>query len=84
MDFDHGLNAAVNKIRDAVNYFSENPQFIETLPNGYRFKAAVDFGTPAALEVAVPLPDAMERSHECAGRPRAGTIAVPARWFACS
>ena len=56
VDFDHGLNATVNKIRDALNDSADNPRFIETLPNGYRFKCAVDYGVPAALETATPLP----------------------------
>ena len=42
VDFDHGLNTAVNKIREALNDPADNPRFIETLPNGYRFIAAVD------------------------------------------
>lgn len=42
VDFDHGLNTAVNKIREALNDSADNPRFIETLPIGYRFIAAVD------------------------------------------
>jgi TolB-like protein/DNA-binding winged helix-turn-helix (wHTH) protein len=41
VDFDHGLNTAVSKIRDALNDPADNPRFIETLPNGYRFIAPV-------------------------------------------
>lgn len=78
VDFDHGLNAAVNKIRDALNDSAENPQFIETLPNGYRFKGVVDFVNPSALAIAVPGPDAAERP--VLGLrfwpPRAGIIAI--------
>jgi len=38
VDFDHGLNAAVRRLRDALDDSAENPQFIETLPrHGYRF-----------------------------------------------
>ena len=37
VDFDHGLNTAVNKIREAMSDSAEEPQYIETLPNGYRF-----------------------------------------------
>src|ERR1700691_1439410 len=37
VDFDHGLNTAVNKIREARSDSAEEPRYIETLPNGYRF-----------------------------------------------
>jgi len=37
VDFDHGLNTAVNKIREALSDSAEEPRYIETLPNGYRF-----------------------------------------------
>src|SRR6266568_4502003 len=42
VDFDHGLNAAVNKLRDALNDSAEKPNYVETLPRrGYRFISAV-------------------------------------------
>jgi len=37
VDFDHGLNTAVNKIREALSDSAEEPRYIETLPTGYRF-----------------------------------------------
>jgi TolB-like protein/DNA-binding winged helix-turn-helix (wHTH) protein len=41
VDFDHGLNAAVKRLRDALGDTAENPRYIETLPrHGYRFIAA--------------------------------------------
>jgi TolB-like protein/DNA-binding winged helix-turn-helix (wHTH) protein/Flp pilus assembly protein TadD len=40
VDFDHGLNKAVNKIRQALGDSAENPRFVETLGRrGYRFIA---------------------------------------------
>lgn len=40
VDFDHGLNAAVNKLREALNDSADAPTYIETLPRrGYRFIA---------------------------------------------
>lgn len=42
VDFNHGLNRALNKLRDALGDHAENPQFIETIPRrGYRFIAQV-------------------------------------------
>ncbi len=38
VDFDHGLNNAVNRLREALGDSAERPLFIETLPRrGYRF-----------------------------------------------
>jgi TolB-like protein/Tfp pilus assembly protein PilF len=38
VDFDHGLNRAINKLREALGDSAESPRFIETLAKrGYRF-----------------------------------------------
>ncbi|HXJ06683.1 MAG TPA: winged helix-turn-helix domain-containing protein [Candidatus Acidoferrum sp.] len=43
VDFDHGLNNAINKLRDALNDSADAPRFIQTLPRrGYRFIAEVN------------------------------------------
>src|SRR4029077_2133604 len=43
VDFDHGLNQAINKIRDALGDSPETPRFIETVARrGYRFLANVE------------------------------------------
>jgi DNA-binding winged helix-turn-helix (wHTH) protein len=43
VDFDHGLNSAMNKLREALGDSAENPRYIETLPRrGYRFVAPVE------------------------------------------
>jgi len=42
VDFDHGLNNAVNRLRDALGDSASSPSYIETLPRrGYRFIAPV-------------------------------------------
>src|SRR5262249_36990389 len=42
VDFDAGLNTAINRLREALTDSAENPRFIETLPRrGYRFIAPV-------------------------------------------
>lgn len=47
VDFDHGLNIAIAKLREALNDSAEHPRFIETLPKrGYRFLAPVDRDDP--------------------------------------
>jgi DNA-binding winged helix-turn-helix (wHTH) protein len=43
VDFDHGLNAAIKRLRDALGESAEKPIFIETLARrGYRFIAPVE------------------------------------------
>ena len=43
VDFDRGLNAAINRVREALGDSAENPRFVETLPRrGYRFIAPLE------------------------------------------
>jgi DNA-binding winged helix-turn-helix (wHTH) protein len=43
VDFEHGLNAAIQRLRQALGDTAENPRFVETLARrGYRFVAPVD------------------------------------------
>jgi Tol biopolymer transport system component/DNA-binding winged helix-turn-helix (wHTH) protein len=54
VDFDHGLNAAVKRLRDALGDSAENPRFVETLARrGYRFLAPVE--SPSAGISAVQM-----------------------------
>ena len=59
VDFSHGLNAAVNKLREALCDSADEPRYIETLPRrGYRFiapveEATLDFPTAAAMQPVV-------------------------------
>ncbi len=49
VDFNHGLNAAVNKLRGVLNDSAEYPLYIETLPRrGYRFIGKL--GAPAPVD----------------------------------
>ena len=42
VDFDNGLNTAINKLREALGDSADSPRFVETLPRrGYRFLAPV-------------------------------------------
>ena len=43
VDFDHGLNNAVLRLREVLGDSSDNPRFVETIPRrGYRFIAHVE------------------------------------------
>jgi Tol biopolymer transport system component/DNA-binding winged helix-turn-helix (wHTH) protein len=59
VDFEHGLNAAMNKLRRALNDSPDNPRYIETLAGrGYRFIGNLErpqpTATPRAAEPLVP------------------------------
>jgi len=61
VDFDHGLNSAMNRLRETLGDSAENPRFIETLPKrGYRFIAPIEVPPPSASSTvdapAVPPP----------------------------
>ena len=68
VDFEHGLNAAVRRLRDALGDSADVPRFVETLPRrGYRFIAPVT-GLPAGDEPAEPRP-AIEDGRGGVGTP---------------
>jgi Tol biopolymer transport system component/DNA-binding winged helix-turn-helix (wHTH) protein len=49
VDFDHGLNAAIKRLRDALGESAERPIFVETVARrGYRFIGNVEVLTPSA------------------------------------
>lgn len=55
VDFDHGLNTAVQRLRDSLGDTAENPRFIETLPRrGYRFLTPVAADGSSLQTVFVP------------------------------
>jgi DNA-binding winged helix-turn-helix (wHTH) protein len=60
VDFDHGLNTAVNKLRELLGDSASSPRFIETLARrGYRFIAPAQIGAQSnaqpATQPATPL-----------------------------
>ncbi|HEU4936900.1 MAG TPA: winged helix-turn-helix domain-containing protein [Vicinamibacterales bacterium] len=55
VDFEHGLNTAVKKVRQALGDSAESPRFIETLAKrGYRFIGDVQSLEPAGLAADSP------------------------------
>jgi DNA-binding winged helix-turn-helix (wHTH) protein/TolB-like protein/Tfp pilus assembly protein PilF len=51
VEFDHSINAAVKRLRDALGDSAEAPRYIETVARrGYRFAGSVENDRPAQLE----------------------------------
>lgn len=67
VDFDNSLNAAINKIREALGDSADAPRFIETLPRrGYRFLARVE--KPGGSQPIQPATGAADRGGAALGR----------------
>jgi DNA-binding winged helix-turn-helix (wHTH) protein len=59
VDFDHGLNSAVNKIREALSDSAAGPRYVETVSGkGYRFIAPVSWATAPGVDRADSARDA--------------------------
>jgi DNA-binding winged helix-turn-helix (wHTH) protein len=55
VDFDHSLNTAINKVREALGDSASSPRYVETLARrGYRFIAPVRTEAPAAQPEPAP------------------------------
>ena len=71
VDFDLGLNKAVNRIRESLSDSAATPRFIETLPRrGYRFIGSID-----GLHVAAMPPAAAVVQHLLASISSSGILA---------
>ncbi len=71
VDFDHSLNTAVMRLREALGDSSDSPRFIETLPrHGYRFIAPVE-------EILIPEPVKPRPSGEGVEQPASVPATAP-------
>jgi Tol biopolymer transport system component/DNA-binding winged helix-turn-helix (wHTH) protein len=81
VDFEHGLNVAVKKLRRALSDSAENPRFIGTLARrGYRFVAQVEI--VATVDARQPVTYSLSVAEEPAGHseapPSSAAAVVPA------
>ena len=73
IDFDLGLNKAVNRLREALNDSAEHPHFIETFPKrGYRFVATVTGNGAGPAEP--PRVDVPATENSVVGQPAAKSL----------
>src|ERR1700682_476249 len=75
VDFDHGLNSAVARLREPLRDSADKPRFIETVAKrGYRFIGVLDHSVPA-------VPSVPDESHPImkgeAAPPFSGQYALP-------
>jgi TolB-like protein/DNA-binding winged helix-turn-helix (wHTH) protein/Flp pilus assembly protein TadD len=77
VDFEHGLNKAINKIRGALGDSAVSPRFVETVARrGYRFVAEVRVADPAPVRSPAAIePHLAAEAHE--SRDLAGQLAMP-------
>src|SRR5437773_2213431 len=65
VDFDHGLNTAINKLREVLSDSADSPRFIETVPRrGYRFLGPLESLPDGAASQAVTTPQAIDISAQ--------------------
>jgi cholera toxin transcriptional activator len=80
VDFDHGLNTAINKLRQALHDSASEPRYIETVSGkGYRFIAPVMLAEPFSRVAEPPAPappeaDPVKQSAEDAPRTSLGKL----------
>jgi DNA-binding winged helix-turn-helix (wHTH) protein len=82
VDSEHGVNSAVNRIREALGDTANNPRFIETLARrGYRFVAPVERippdSDPSPLPTEQPPADPTAIPAEPESNPRFRILATP-------
>jgi Tol biopolymer transport system component/DNA-binding winged helix-turn-helix (wHTH) protein len=77
VDFEHGVNAAVNRLREALGDSAEKPSYVETLPRrGYRLIVPVAVDAPPSLDQ--PATELPSRRQRVAAKPRQFILALAA------
>src|ERR1700693_1431074 len=85
VDFEHGLNAAMNKVRRARGDAAENPRYIETQPGrGYRFIGTLERSDAAPIPFvpAAPIRETRRRRWLLAAGATLVLAAIAAAWWA--
>jgi TolB-like protein/DNA-binding winged helix-turn-helix (wHTH) protein/Flp pilus assembly protein TadD len=81
VDFDHGLNNAIARIRDVLDDSSGAPRYVETLPRvGYRFIAPLADVRPCAVSApdsVPPVDSAVAPESVLTGEPATDSVSLP-------
>jgi Tol biopolymer transport system component/DNA-binding winged helix-turn-helix (wHTH) protein len=79
VDFNHGLNAAVNKLRETLADSAEEPKYVETLPRrGYRFVGTVESPSVGRLDVGAVSATAVQQPQLAESRIAVAAMNAPA------
>jgi TolB-like protein/DNA-binding winged helix-turn-helix (wHTH) protein/Flp pilus assembly protein TadD len=82
VDFDHGVNKAVNRIRDALGDSATSPRFVETVARrGYRFIADVTVAEEAPVAGSAPTEDRVAVGSESHARAAPPSPRRLRRWY---
>jgi Tol biopolymer transport system component/DNA-binding winged helix-turn-helix (wHTH) protein len=84
VDFHHGLNAAISKLRQTLGDSANKPRYIETIPGrGYRFMGLIEFPVqgPSRKPVLEMVPSLPNPSSQDDGAPTNGPLFRPSRPF---
>jgi TolB-like protein/DNA-binding winged helix-turn-helix (wHTH) protein len=84
VDFDAGVNTAINRLREALGDSAENPRFIETVPRrGYRFVAPVtsEAAAPKVGPAAPGFPGASQAAASALARLDGKRLKVSTLWL---
>lgn len=85
VEFDHGINAAVKRLRDALCESIEKPRYIETLARkGYRFIGQVEVNSSEQTNSSVKQDEHVVAADECSGvlaAPKSRAPTRVARWL---
>src|SRR5580658_7587157 len=74
VDYEHGVNSAVNRIREALGDTASSPRFVETLARrGYRFVAPVE-----QIGAVEPPPESFVKEDSAAPIPMERDLVAPA------
>jgi DNA-binding winged helix-turn-helix (wHTH) protein len=83
VDFEHGLNTAVKKLRQALDDSAEEPRYVETLPKrGYRFLVPIDVERDAVEPPSPPVLDLGRESPVAVARRPRPWWRIHAAWLA--
>ncbi len=82
VEFDHSINAAVTRLRQALGDQAENPRFIETVPGrGYRFMAPLNFTPSAASQLDTARKQSLWRRPAVAATATLFVVSALAVWL---
>lgn len=81
VDFEHGLNAAVTRLRQALGDSAEQPRYIETLAKrGYRFTAKLEEQSGEIEEFTAAVSASPPKRKEWVWLAAAGVLAATGAW----